>query len=653
MHVFERQDERLTLFGCFSILPNDPRTGRMNILLSITLTLIFLTGIALALPFFVDLGQYQDHFKPVIEKVLNRKIQFESIHLMIWPRLGMRVDGFAILDDPSFNPARLASLNSLDVGVKFLPLLSGRIDVEEITLHDPVITIVRRKDGVLNLSTLGPASSPSTELPTTEAQPMHDPLQLLGLFAVERVTISGGELVYRDESAEPPAELRMEGLELLTRSVRLGQTPTVHLTGTLQPQNLSVQLDGDFGPLVETLDVHHFDFTASIGKLRLAMTGALTDRILHLSASSESITTADLPMRLPLTRPAEIRNILAVATIPFPLKQGVHPLEMADLSDVRMEVVMGRSTVQVKGKVLAGLATLTVASSSINTEDLPIEADLPKPIHLTNLHAAAEIKEQEVRLLHLTFDVFDGRVLARGRITMSDGSPPFNGAVAVHGIRIGQIFDSIRPDHAIAVSGTANMHLNVFGRGFLQADLNRALEGTGHVSVETGRLEGINLTHEVGTLFHMVGPSAENLKYTAFSAIGSDVLIKNGLVRTRNLHMDGQDFHVAGDGTVRFDTALNLGLNVQLSRPLSQRIAHDSTFGSLAMKNGRLVLPVTVTGTIRNPSLELDMNTLTGTVQTQLEEKVRTTVKGILDGTTKPQDLQQQGQELLNELFGR
>jgi hypothetical protein len=78
MHVFERQGERLTLFCCFPILPNDPRARRMNYFLSIALALIFLISIVLALPFVVELTRYQDHYKPLIEHALNCTILLQA-----------------------------------------------------------------------------------------------------------------------------------------------------------------------------------------------------------------------------------------------------------------------------------------------------------------------------------------------------------------------------------------------------------------------------------------------------------------------------------------------------------------------------------------------------------------------------------------------
>jgi len=44
---------------------------------------------------------------------------------------------------------------------------------------------------------------------------------------------------------------------------------------------------------------------------------------------------------------------------------------------------------------------------------------------------------------------------------------------------------------------------------------------------------------------------------------------------------------------------------------------------------------------------------LTGKVQEQVKKKVEEAVGGLLKGTTKPEDLKREGQELLKGLFGR
>ena len=127
----------------------------MKIVIGLLIVVALVVGVILALPFLIDLNKYQDQYKPLIEDALNRKVQLQDIRLTIWPRIGARVAGFVVLDDPAFGSSPFTSLTSLDVGVKLLPLLSGKVEVEEITLRDPVITVIKNKNGVLNISTIG------------------------------------------------------------------------------------------------------------------------------------------------------------------------------------------------------------------------------------------------------------------------------------------------------------------------------------------------------------------------------------------------------------------------------------------------------------------------------------------------------------------
>ncbi|MBH0177196.1 MAG: AsmA family protein, partial [Nitrospira sp.] len=94
----------------------------MKILIGLLVVVVLIVGLVLSLPFLIDLNKYQDQYKPLIEDALNRKIQLQDIRLTVWPRIGARVAGFAVLDDPAFGSGPFASLSSLDVGVKLMPL---------------------------------------------------------------------------------------------------------------------------------------------------------------------------------------------------------------------------------------------------------------------------------------------------------------------------------------------------------------------------------------------------------------------------------------------------------------------------------------------------------------------------------------------------
>ena len=623
----------------------------MKIIVAILVLLLFLAGALLSLPFLIDLARYQDQYKPLIEDALNRKIKLQGIRLTIWPRIGARVRGFTVLDDPAFSSTAFASLDSLDIGVKLRPLLSGQVEVEEIILRDPTISVIKNENGILNVSTIGPkASAPTAARPET---PPGDPLQALALLAVDRLTIDGGQLAYRDLSAKAVAEYHVQDLHLTLNSVRLGEMPTIHFSSTVEPSHVPVTLDGSFGPLAQAVELKQYGFRIGLGRIALNVRGALVGGKLTATISSPFIDSADVPVRLPLTKPVQIKDLLIIATAPYPLKPGVPAIEMGEVSSLALGVVMGNSVIDVKGSLLQGHAKLALASPSINTADLPVETGIKKPVVLKTLHANADLKGQDARLSHLSFQLFDGLVKAQGAISTGSPAPPFNGQVTLQGVQVGPALEALNPDKRISLNGTAAADIAMAGRGFTMTDLTDALEGSGHMEIKDGKVDGTNVLQEALTLLKVAGLSLDHTKFTAFSTAETDFSIKQGTVNVQKLLLDSRDFQATGGGTIGFDQRLNLVMNLNLSPAMSQKIVGSSSLGKLALKDGRLKLPLLITGTVQDPSYGLDMKSLTGKAQEQIREKAKEAVKGLLEGTTKPEDLKKQGEDLLKGLLGQ
>jgi AsmA protein len=548
----------------------------MKIMMGLLVVVLLLIGVVLSLPFLIDLNKYQDQYRPLIEDALNRKIQLQDIRLTVWPRIGARVAGFTVLDDPAFGSVPFASLSSLDVGVKLMPLLNGKVEVEEITLRDPVITVIKNQQGILNASTIGrtgvalPKTPSRAPIPSTEG-----PLKILALLAVDRLSIAGGKLTYRDLSAAKPTEYVLQDLELLLQSVRLGQSPGLHVGALVQPFNMSVTLDGTFGPLKETVDIDTLNFRLGVGKTEFTITG----------------------------------------------------------------------------KTVGHDATVNISSPVINTANLPVTLPLNKPVDIKNLPLAAEVRGQEVKVSPLSFQLFDGQVKGAGALVTGSETPPFNSTVTIQGVQLGPALNAVAAT-PVSVSGTAGGDLMLQGRGFSMPDLTKALEGTGHLGVKDGKVEGVNLLQEALAVLKVAGISLDSAKATVFSTIETDLAIKQGIVNVQRLLMDSHDFQATGGGTIGFDQTLNLNVKLNLSQDLSQKVAGLSPVAKLAMKEGRLSLPLLITGTTQEPSYSLDMKSLTGKVHEQVQKKAEEAVGGLLKGTVKPQDLKQQGQDLLKGLMG-
>lgn len=549
----------------------------MKIAIGLLVLVVLLVGGVLSLPFLIDLNTYQDQYKPHIEDALNRKVQLQDIRLTIWPRIGARVAGFTVLDDPAFGSDPFASLSSLDVGVKLMPLLSGKVEVEEITLHNPVITVIKNKNGVLNASTIGrkglavPEKPSRAPIPSTEG-----PLKILALLAVDRVSIDGGKLTYRDLSPAKPTEYALQDMELLLRNVRLGQTPNVHFGSLVQPFNMPVKLDGTFGPLRETMDIDAINVQLAVGKTDFTITGNAAGNDADINITSPVINTANLPVALPLKNPVDVKN----------------------------------------------------------------------------LQIAAEVRGQEAKLNSLSFQLFDGQVKGQGKMIAGSEVPPFKGAVTIQGLQLGPMLNAVA-ETPISVSGTVGADLSLQGKGFSMPDLTKALEGTGHLAVKDGRIEGVNILQQVASALKVGGISLDDAKATAFSTIETDLAVKQGIINVQRLLMDSHDFQATGGGTIGFDQMLNLAVNLNLSQDVSQKLAAASPVVKIALKDGRLSLPFTITGRAPSPSYGVDLKGMGGKAQEQMMKKVDDAVDGLLKGTKKPEDLKKEGEELLKGLFGR
>ena len=549
----------------------------MKIVIGVLTVVIVAVGIILVLPFLIDLNKYQDQYKPFIEDALNRKVQLQDIRLTIWPRIGARVAGFAVLDDPAFGSNPFTSLKSMDVGVKLMPLLGGKVEVEDITLRDPIVTVIKNKNGVLNISTIGrtgvelPKTPSRAPMPSTEG-----PLKILTLLAVDRVSIVGGILNYRDLSAAKPIEYVLQDLQFTLKPVHLGQSPSLRFAALVQPFNLPVTLDGTFGPLKETTDIEAINLQLALGKTVFTITGSTSGHDAKATINSPVINTANLPIALPLKKPVELKSV----------------------------------------------------------------------------EIAAAINGQDAHLSNLSFQLFDGDVMGQGSFTFGSDSPPFMGQATIQGLQVGPALDALAAP-PISISGTVGANLVLQGRGFSMPDLTKSLEGTGHVAVKDGKIEGVNLLQEAISLLKVAGISLDNATATVFSTTETDLAIKEGIIHVQRLLIDSHDFQATGNGTIGFDQTLHLTLTLNLSQALSQKISGLSPVARLALAEGRVKVPLLITGTVQAPSYGLDSKDLSGKAQEQVKEKLKEAIGDLFKGSAKPDDLKQKSRDLLKGVLGR
>jgi AsmA protein len=358
-------------------------------------------------------------------------------------------------------------------------------------------------------------------------------------------------------------------------------------------------------------------------------------------------------VRLGQTPSLHFGSLVQPFNMPVKLDGTFGPLkETMDIDAINFQLGVGKTEFTITGNAAGNDATVTISSPVINTANLPVALPLKKPVDIKDLKITAEIRGQEAKLNSLSFHLFDGEVKGQGKMIAGTDVPPFKGAVTIQGLQLGPALNAVA-ETPVSIGGTAGANLSLLGKGFSMPDLTKALEGTGHMAVKDGKIEGVNILQEVASALKVAGISLGDAKATAFSTIETDLAIKQGIINVQRLFMDSHDFQATGGGTIGFDQKLNLIVNLNLSQEVSQKLAAASPVVKVAMKDGRLSLPLTIAGTVQAPSYGVDVKGLTGRVQEQVKKKVEEAVGGLLKGTTKPEDLKKEGEELLKGFFGR
>jgi AsmA protein len=151
--------------------------------------------ILITLPFLINVNSFRPKVESEASAALGRQVTVGNLSLSILSG-SVSADNIAIADDPAFSKSAFLTAKSLKIGVELMPLIfSKRLNVTDITLNDPQITLLKAANGKWNFSSLGGAS---TKKQPTSGAPSN--------LSVEKVNVRHGKIsVGTANSAAKPA----------------------------------------------------------------------------------------------------------------------------------------------------------------------------------------------------------------------------------------------------------------------------------------------------------------------------------------------------------------------------------------------------------------------------------------------------------------
>jgi len=235
--------------------------------------------IVLVLPFLINVNVFRPRIESELTNALGRKVTVGNLSLSLWSG-SLAADNIAIAEDPAFGNTPFVKADALNVGVNVIPLITSKtLEVREITLTRPQVTLLQTPAGKWNFSTLGnqacapgaapaashtetpakPAPSNSTQnkpapekqtLPASAPSPEQKSSSEQGLeqnLSVGKLNIRSGQISVADTNA--PGKPRVyRNVDVSVKDFSFSSQFPFELTADL-PGGGNVKLDGTGGPI--------------------------------------------------------------------------------------------------------------------------------------------------------------------------------------------------------------------------------------------------------------------------------------------------------------------------------------------------------------------------------------------------------------------
>ena len=224
----------------------------------------------IVVPFFIPVNQFKPAIEEKASQALGRKVQLGNLNLSLFHG-ALTAQDLSVADDPKFSPSPFLTAKSVGVGVEMMPLIfSKQLNVTDITIDEPQVTLLKNANGVWNYSTIGASQS-------TEAKPAAGATPAASSstpdISVKKLELKNGKIVVGSTTSQQ--RTTYDHVNVTASDFSLNSKFPVSVSADL-PGGGSLKLDGSVGPIDKTdSTLTSVDAKLHITSLNLASTGIL------------------------------------------------------------------------------------------------------------------------------------------------------------------------------------------------------------------------------------------------------------------------------------------------------------------------------------------------------------------------------------------
>jgi uncharacterized protein involved in outer membrane biogenesis len=325
-----------------------------------------------------------------------------------------------------------------------------------------------------------------------------------------------------------------------------------------------------------------------IGSAAIQGSARLDRRALNLTFEMPRIEDGDLDVLLRLAR-SERPGFLALAQ------------PAAAAFEARIDRASGR---------LAGSGEVRAPLVSLDT------------LRIEGFQAPVTLKNERLVFDPATFTVYGGT--ERGTLAFDLSRTPVRWALAgrAAGLDIGDFLEALTGADQ-RLDGTAAVDADLQGR---VGDALDEITGRAAITVTGGAVRDFPLLAAINRALRLAeGDSRE----TRFERLSATLAIAGGRATTKDLRMDAREVRLQAAGRIDFDRTLHLAGHAVLSPERTARaIRSVHELAGLRSGAGELELPITITGSLDQPSFQIDLKAaIAKSLKEELRRRLRDWIK--------------------------
>ena len=561
----------------------------------IAIVIAILIVLVLVLPFVMNVNDFRPRIESELTNALGRQVAVGNLSLSLWSG-SLAADNITIADDPSFGNAPFVKAESLNVGVNLIPLiLSKTLQIRDITLTRPQVSLLRSPSGKWNFSTIGskaPENGGAPSTPSESAQKTSAP----GKPGAKKPSPEQQKMAQPASAPSPEGKSSSEqGLEqnlsVGKLQIRSGQ---ISMADTNAPSKAHVYSDVDI-TVSDFSFSSHFPFTLTAGlpgggKAKLEGTGGPINR------NDTSLT-------------------------PLQAKISVNQLDLAksgflDPSTGFAGQVNFAGTVESDGAQARSTGDSTAEHLKLSPKGTPAQSTVAMKYNTTY--------ELQKEVGQLTGDVSVGKASAKlsGTYDLHGSTAALNFKLNADNMPVDDL-ETLLPALGVVLPKGSKLE-----GGTLSADLTtngpvNALVITGPVKLANTKLAGFDMGSKFSTVAALGG--AKTGPDTSIQNFSADVHYSPSGIQTNNVNLVLPALGtMQGSGTVSPQNALDYKMTANFN---------GSVVGGLTKMAGvsgnGATVPFTITGTASDPKFMPDMK---GMLSGQLKKNLGSQIPGGQNG---------------------